>query len=159
MAEERIRKFIEAMLRESAVSNEHDRLQADLNEWAQSRQYPTTYSSLPSGREPDVLRYHTESKMLFIGDAKNAENETPSNSETVRRISGYIQEFADLLKGPSVRGGIIAIATNDANAAQEWATTLKVLCVRACITGSTANSPPAFTVNKIQNKNTWITWW
>ena len=159
MADERIRRLVDAILHDAVVSNEHKRLQRDLDAWASSLNYPTVYRSLPSGCEPDVLRHHSVSKMLFIGDAKNAENETASNSDTVQRIGGYIQEFANLLKGPSVRGGIIAIATNDAQAAQDWVTTLNVLCTRSGITGGAENAPPHFTVQKLQDKNTWITWW
>ncbi len=101
--------------------------------------------------------FNDKTKRLFIGDAKNAKNEKPSNEKTVKRIDKYIQKFAKLLKTPRVDGGTIAIATNDAQAAEEWVVTLQELCIKAGING-TNSVQPKFTVEKFQ-KDTWITSW
>jgi hypothetical protein len=115
------------------------------------------YKALPSGGEPDVLRFQADRRALFVGDAKRSASEGPATTETLRRLSGYLHDFADLLGGQQVRGGVIAIATDDEDAAQRWVNSLTVLTVRAGIEGPDG-SAPAFAVERV-NKRTWVTWW
>lgn len=157
VANERVRRLIEAALREAAGA-EHERLEADLTEWAIAQGYPAGQAGLPSGRMPDVLRYDPEMRHLFVGDAKNADNETPSNSATIQRIAGYVQEFGKLLTSPAVRGGIVAIATNVAEEAEEWVLPLNLFCVMSGIKDVDGNGAD-FQVIKLDGKNTWITYW
>jgi hypothetical protein len=157
MAIERVRRLIEAALREAA-GPEHERLKADLNEWAAAQGYPEVLRSLPSGRIPDVLRYDSELRHLFVGDAKDADVETTSDSATVQRIAGYVREFGHLLGGTQVDGGIVAIATNDAAEAEKWVLALNLFCVMSSITAGD-DSGADFHVIKLENKNTWIVWW
>jgi hypothetical protein len=156
VANERIRKFVNAELLE-AVSPEHERLKGDLNEWAIAKGYPEVINRLPSGRSPDVLRFDPDVQHLFLGDAKNADNETPRNSNTTRRIAGYVFEYGTLLGG-KIRGGIFAIATNSEAEAQEWVLPLNLFCVMSQITDADGNRAD-FQIDKLEGKNTWIIWW
>jgi hypothetical protein len=156
-ARERVRRLIAAALREAATP-EHERIKAELDEWARARLgYEEVISGLPSGRRPDVLRYTRSSHDLFIGDAKNAENETPSNGATIGRIAGYVIEFSRLLTGPSVHGGTIAVATNSEAEANDWVTPLTLFCCMSGIVDGDGREPD-FRVQRIGDR-TWVTWW
>lgn len=157
MADQRMRKLADTDLME-AVTAEHERLKSDLAEWAISNGYPDVLAGLPSGRRPDVLRYDPGTRQLFVGDAKNAGVETTRNPLTVRRIAGYVREFARLLDGPKVEGGVIAVATNDADEAEEWVLALNLFCVMSRLTDHGGNGAD-FQVLKLPDKDTWITWW
>ncbi|MEK8019164.1 MAG: hypothetical protein VSS75_020020 [Candidatus Parabeggiatoa sp.] len=156
MSDERIRQIYK-IPESRKVESEHKRLQEDLKNWAIKRGYPSP-DELPDGSKPDVIR-SDENESLFIGDAKDATNETPSNTKTVKRIKNYIQQFALLLDKKKRRAGIIAIATNNEQAAKNWVTTLNTLCIEAGITDPRTNSEPNFDITKLQKKNTWIIWW
>ena len=123
------------------VESEHKRLQEDLKNWAIECGYPNSRQELPDGSKPDVLRYDSKNKMCFIGDAKDATNETPSNTETVKRIKNYIQQFAVLLDEQKIHDGNIAIATNDEQAAKDWVIALKYFCDQVGITDANSAQP------------------
>jgi hypothetical protein len=107
-------------LREAAGPGpEHERLKGELAAWANVRGYAKVYSEFRSGNKPDVLRGTPNDKYLFVGDAKDATNETAENTDTVARISGYFRDFAILLGDPGYRGGLLAIATNCVASARE----------------------------------------
>jgi len=73
--------------------------------------------------KPDVLQGTDDDSLLFVGDGKDSANEDSSNSETLKRIQGYCQEFANHLGANGYKGGILAIATNSAEAATGWSDT------------------------------------
>jgi hypothetical protein len=142
------RVFGSYLLPEAAPSEEHERIKDLLHKWAEQRGYLKTYKRFDTGEIPDVLRTDND-KYLFVGDAKNAKNENTSNSQTIIRIFGYIKRFASLLGNP-YSGGIIAIATNTNEAANEWVFALNTLCRLAEIQSN--GYPPNFQVEKIDNR-------
>ncbi len=95
---------------------------------------------------------------LFCGDAKDSTNETVDNSDTLKRIRGYFDEFAAVLGEDGFKGGLLAIATNSEKEAQRWAPVLNTLAAAAGITGSDG-TPPNFEVERILNQKTWVTFW
>jgi hypothetical protein len=92
------------------------------------------------------------------GDAKDSENEDATNGETLKRIQGYFQEFAARLGGSVYKGGILAIATNSAEAAADWVPALNTLACTAGITGK-GGVQPNFKVTETRQGKTWIIWW
>jgi hypothetical protein len=152
-------KIIARLLVEAgAPGEEHERLKSDLAEWAESQGYSKVYSSFKSGSRPDVLRATGNDHYLFVGDAKDAENETPEVEETLQRVEAYVKEFASLLGGGGYAGGIIAIATNDEGAAEDWVDELNALARLAGITGSEGQQP-SFSVLEYKPSHTWIISW
>lgn len=156
MRNDELKTLIARLLREAAGPGaEHERLRRRLDAWAKERGYAKAYKALPGGGEPDVLRVDEADKLLFVGDAKDAENETSDRRDTVVRIQGYLNEYADLLS--TFRGGIIAIATNEEDAAHDWASALNLLARFAGIVGP-KGARPSFKVEKV-DEGTWIAWW
>lgn len=111
-----------------------------------------------SGARPDVLRRKSDDEFLFVGDAKDAENEDATNGETLKRIQGYFQEFAVLLGKNEHKGGILAIATNSAKAAADWVPALNTLASTVGISGK-GREQPNFKVMETRQGKTWIIWW
>jgi len=142
-------------LTEGKPGPEHERLRAELEDWARIRGFTDLYSNLPFGGCPDVLRTTADRKYLFIGDAKNAENETCSRLDTHSRILGYAFAFASLLN-KGYYGGYFAIATNDEIAVKDWVADLNDICRSAGISAN--GNPPDFKIDKI-NTDTWIAYW
>jgi hypothetical protein len=158
MNESSFKKLVREILEESLPSPEHERLKEDLTAWANAYGYTKPYPKLPNGSEPDVLRtgendFHS---YLFVGDAKNSENETVDNSETVSRIQTYFHQFGRLLS--KYEGGCLAIATNSVEEARRWVPVLNILARAAKLT-SGVPTPPDFRVVQIPGKNTWVTYW
>ena len=141
-----------------APGEEHERLRSELTNWAIAKKYTNEYTQLKSGAKPDVLRGTEDSKYLFIGDAKDSANEDSTNGETLKRIQGYFQEFANLLGENGYKGGILAIATNLAEAAASWVPALNTLARTAGIT-SKEGGQPNFIVIETRPGKTWIIWW
>jgi hypothetical protein len=83
MDRDRFEKMVSRLLREAgAPGAEHERLLAELAEWAASMNYKEEYAQFTSGVLPDVLRGTSDNEFLFVGDAKDAENEDATNGET-----------------------------------------------------------------------------
>jgi hypothetical protein len=147
-----------AILREAAPGPVHRRIQAELGDWARQKGFvEDLHTSLPTGGRPDVFRYIRADSMLFIGDAKDTENEDAFTFETYERISGYLMNFADLVADSSIKGGIFAIATDDANEANAWASRLNKLAANLGLIDG-AGAAPNFQVDKIA-ADTWVAWW
>lgn len=140
-----------------AASDEHDRLQSDLDAWAAGRSFSNSYPALPSGKRPDVLRSDKEKKYLFIGDAKNAENETCKNAETCDRLDNYFKEFAEFIS-VGWQGGTLAVATNTESDANNWVQVLNTLAMKNRLVNAD-QSRAVFRVEKISSKKTWIIFW
>lgn len=152
-------KIVSRIINESGTAGEeHDRLQSELDEWAQKKNYTNKYHSLSSGAMPDVLRSNDSNEYLFLGDAKDFKNEDSKNSDTLSRIQGYFNEFAKLLGGDGYKGGILAIATNSSEAATDWVSTLNTLASSARISAKD-NGKPNFKVTEINFGKTWIVAW
>ncbi len=159
MDRDRFEKMVSRVLREAgAPGAEHERLLAELAEWAASMNYSEESVQFTSGARPDVLRRTSDNEFLFVGDAKDAENEDATNGETLTRIQGYFQEFAALLGKNAHKGGILAIATNSAAAAADWVPALNTLASTAGISGK-GGGQPNFTVTVTRPGKTWIVWW
>lgn len=117
-----MRELLSDALKEDYEGNEsltHKRLREELSSIAIDNGYCFEYTDFPKGKIPDVL-LHDGSNHLFIGDAKVAANETVNNAETIKRISGYIATFFQLMKEGRIVGGIIAINTDDVYEAKQW---------------------------------------
>ena len=142
MERDRFEKMVSRILREAgAPGAEHERLLAELAEWAASLNYKEEYAQFTNGARPDVLRRTSDNEFLFVGDAKDAENEDATNGETLKRIQGYFQEFAVCLAANGYSGGILAIATNSAEAAADWVPALNTLTRMAGIIGKGGEQP------------------
>lgn len=158
MANNDLKRLIEALLEEGGPSPEHERLKADLTDWALFKGYSKAYKKFQNGSEPDVLRENPQGKYLFVGDAKNSENETADNSETLSRIQTYFKQFVLLLGPERYKGGILAVATNNENEANKWVPVLNTLARAACIV-SGSGCLADFSVVKLDGKMTWIIYW
>lgn len=159
MDRDRFEKMVRRILREAGSPGaEHERLLAELAEWAASMGHSEESVQFTSGARPDVLRRTSDNEFLFVGDAKDAENEDATNGETLKRIQGYLQEFAALLGKNAHKGGILAIATNSATAAADWVPALNTLARTAGITGK-GGELPNFKVKMTKHGKTWIIWW
>jgi len=147
-----------AMLKEASAGREHGRIQGDLDRWAQERGFTQALSaSLPRGGRPDVLRFDGARQYLFVGDAKDSENETTANLATSARISGYMVDFADLIGDREIRGGYFAIATNSEREAGAWVVRLNLLATLQGLTDG-PGAGPSFRVDQIAAM-TWVAWW
>lgn len=116
--------------------------------------------SFPDGTKPDVLMANLEDNFLFCGDAKDADNETVDNMDTVERIGGYFRVYASLLRY-EFKGGHLAIATNSKKEAKRWIPKLNVLAKAATIKGENGASPDfkAIEINISQGETTCIVFW
>ncbi len=113
-------------LLKEAESRDHARLKEVLRQAALANGYA---QEIEFGfGEPDVLLFDPNRKFLFIGDAKNAENETAFTLSTAFRINRYMRGFS-ALAGQAILGGCFAIATNDEKRAAEWAQTLRTMAM------------------------------
>ena len=159
MDRDRFEKMVSRLVREAgAPGAEHERLLAELAVWAASMNYKVENAQFTSGARPDVLRRTSDNEFLFVGDAKDSENEDATNGETLKRIQGYFQEFAARLGGNEYKGGVLAIATNSAEAAADWVPVLNTLARTAGITGK-GGVQPNFKVTETRQGKTWIIWW
>jgi hypothetical protein len=157
MDKQRLHPIME-LLKEAAAGAKHNRLQGELDRWAQAQGFSQGLNgNLPNGGRPDVLRSDNEASYLFIGDAKDSENETPNDFATYVRIAGYMDTFADSIKNGSIKGGRFAIATDDEAMAKRWVTCLNWLAFERDL-ADTAGIGPAFAVERIDDR-TWIVWW
>ena len=107
--------------------------------------------------QPDALFADPSGNYLLVGDAKNADNETTSNSATLKRILNYFQWFHQLLGNPYV-GGRLALATNTAEDAEKWVMMLNVLAETVGISASLPPKSPNFRAQHYTEK-TWIVFW
>lgn len=87
-----------------------------------------TKAKLSNKQVPDVL-YLNDNGAMFLGDAKDAENETVSNKETTERIAGYIDSFFEYKEINNKTLGYISIITNDLDAAYDWKDWLNDYCL------------------------------
>jgi hypothetical protein len=151
-------KIITGFLVKEAVSKEHERIRAELDQFAQERGFKTRLDELPNGLRPDVLRVRTEgeSTYLFLGDAKVPENENPGRLDTLLRISRYVDAFARYLGEKRIAGGYIAIATNSKESAEQWLEPLKGMARERGLTTSSGGEP-SFRV--VQTGGAWAAIW
>jgi hypothetical protein len=130
---------------------EHERIKNELTQYANSIGY-TKKVKFNNGMEPDVLYLNVDGDSLFMGEAKDSANETPSNSKTAERIYGYIKTFRDCLTAGLIKRGFIAISTNDIAVANDWKTWLNAACKKIGFTD------PDFTIKTI-SANTYLIYW
>lgn len=155
MDKKQLDEILDRVLGES-VGAEHERLKSRLAEWAQSRGFSVTFSRLTSG-VPDVLLGTDEvPSHLFVGDAKDAENETADVFATWERIRGYIRDFAALIGKTRIRGGIFAICTNTRKAAERWVPLLNLMAESERL--SEGVDPPNFLVTELDAQTFIVSW-
>lgn len=150
-----VRSRIRQLIKEAA-SAKHERIVEKLELFAVGLGFKKKQNSLNSGRRPDVLRMEGQ-KLLFIGDAKVADNETPSKKETATRIRNYVYEFSAMLDQGEIEGGIIAIATDKLVAAKQWKQFLNKLA-KWCDLMDGDRNPPDFQIKKLDTK-IWCVFW
>lgn len=111
-----------------------------------SRQYGYyRESNFAKGMNPDVFLTNDWGK-FFIGDAKNAKNESPDNKDTLQRINRYIGIGYNRIRLADFTGGHIGILTNKKTTAFDWKPTLENMCRRYGVLH------PIFNVNQISPK-------
>ena len=132
---------------------EHKRIQNCLTKFAEENGF-TEEVNFRSGLNPDVLhlKKNGQIRSLFMGDAKNAANETPGNSDTTDRFSKYISEFVWCLQNEEIDDGIIAVATNTYEAAMQWQEWLNNECAKVGLID------PSFEIKEIESKTYTIYW-
>jgi hypothetical protein len=78
------------------------------------------------GSIPDILCVNFSRKILFVGDAKDAINETVGNKDTIERIYKYFRNAKKLVSPSSQCSKLsFTLITNNLKAANEWKTSLK----------------------------------
>jgi hypothetical protein len=127
---------------------EHKRLQSELEKWARNIGYNKDGPRF-KGRIPDVVLTNQDGDKLFVGDAKDAKNETVNNEEAVSRIKGYMEEFLRFIKNGEYKEGIFAITTNDQDAAKKWCIFLNEI---------SRDEGMNFEIEKKEHGSTWIIW-
>jgi hypothetical protein len=146
------------ILKEAAAGPEHNRIQSELDQWANTLGFTKTLNvSLPNGGRPDVFRCTENNQYLFIGDEKNSENETPDNFATHVRISGYMDQFTAFITDGSIKGGHFAIATDNEDVAKRWVTRLDWMAFDRDLSDGAGNGA-AFKLTRISD-GTWVAWW
>lgn len=135
---------------------EHQRLRRELNTWAEMKGYTHPYQKLTDELVPDVVKGNKANMHLFVGDAKDAANETAETEETVARLEKYFKEFAKLLR-QNWKSGTLAVATNDRDEAVSWTQVLNDVASAAGL-GTSTGARPNFTVYQYSS-DTWIVWW
>lgn len=90
--------------------------------------YPTLLmSGLADGGAPDVIRMNGTTRGLFIGEAKDSE--TPGNTETRKRLAGYLAWFMSHLAAGGE--GVFSVCCGRAGEAEAWRLTLDDLSRQA----------------------------
>lgn len=143
--EQKISRLKNLLIKE-AISIIHIRLELELKKFAQGKGYVHEENFMLESN-PDITLFSSNYENFFMGDAKNSKNESPSVKTTVERIEKYIKEFSDLLKEKIIKGGIIAIATDNLEISKEWVVKLNELCTSYNI-ADTQQNPPNFKVQK-----------
>ncbi len=110
--------IITSLLREVDIVTEHDRLVFCSLMFAivDGCRYKFSFGN---GMEPDVALLD-DYGCLYLIDAKDSANESPSNRETAMRIREYLWAFFDRIISGVVLGGCVGICTNDFGAALRW---------------------------------------
>ena len=104
---------------DDAVSG-HERLTAALGLWAKGKGYTNEANKFFSiGLRPQFV-FSAQGALLFIGEAKSSSGLPIADSDTFLQFWGHVTAFAELLRDGEIKGGMIAIATDDAVAAVEW---------------------------------------
>ena len=156
----RIARLIDEAIKAQRSQSEHDRLMAVLRDYADRLQctgkfdlaHATGHRFDPEPN-PDVEGID-KNGCVFVGDAKDGENEAATRDESRSRIFGYLMAFATLFHTGRAEHGYFAIATNTLQTARGWAEALN-LAAPLCrvIHIETA----AFTIHQHDPK-TWIVW-
>lgn len=105
---------------------------------------------------PDVfLVLQKNSRCVFIGDAKDSDNETIHNKKTLERIIKYIDKIDEAICFGDFDYVRFAIATNDEKAIDEWSEKLKELFEERNFKPYTQEHS-SFQKKKLDNKS-WMT--
>jgi hypothetical protein len=144
--------------------SEHERLKKELESWAIWGHCNTKYSNFKDGSIPDVLRANISQEILFVGDAKDARNETVDKKSTTERIRKYFCNtnyvlslsplFSALQSQPHFSKLFFALATNDYEAANNWIIELEKIA-ESCGFSNCLDGSAKFQCIQI-NTMTWI---
>lgn len=124
-----IKKIVKSQMEKTAIDKEHKRLQEDLENWSNENNFTESVKNYFNGEIiPDIVKYNPISKLLLIGDAKDSTNETSNRNETRERIFSYIGALNASIDNEFIKGGVIAIVTNNEVVANGWSLTLSEIC-------------------------------
>lgn len=144
-----------ALIKEAKESEVHKSLTDKLLNYATENDFTTKITNFPNGLNPDVLQYNETNGYLFVGDAKNSQNETSDVEETYKRIFNYVNEFSRLLStNDNIKGGCVVIATDSKEEADKWKNTLDLMAIINDLQDSKGN----FSLSDISkvDDNTWF---
>lgn len=153
---EQLRKLVRAIIKEGgAPGPEHERIRNALAEWAQARGFVVELKGDLDGKRPDVFRADQSGEFVFVGEAKDADNETSDNAESLERFLTYLFSFCDRIRSGSISGGLVAMATNDSTEVTVWSHVIAAAAHVKQIHRADGAGP---TVTKLDDR-TWIAWW
>lgn len=153
---EQLRKLVRAIIKEGgAPGPEHERIRKALAGWALARGFVVELKGDLDGKHPDVFRGDQNGEFVFVGEAKDAENETADNAESLKRFLGYVFSFCDRIREESVAGGLVAMATNDSAEAELWSHVIAAAARVKQVHRADGKGP---IVTKVDDR-TWIAWW
>jgi hypothetical protein len=139
-----------------AESDLHKRLVSSLKGFARGNGFEKELSQFESGLRPDGLFLTGDETLLFVGDAKVAENEPSTNAASLRRVFGYVREFAELVGDHQIEGGMLAVITDERPAAEGWGRSLEYLASEVGLTDR-SGKPPHFRIRSVDEF--WIAYW
>lgn len=154
-----VTKRVEAKLLEKLKAakqkpeNEHDRLVKVLGDLAVLGGFVEDLSQALESLRPDLVRLNQWGGLL-VGEAKDANNETIHNKETLERIDLYLKGLVGYVKQYGKGSGSFILATNSEWAAKDWAMALPFLCFSAGFLSSHGHIP-SFAYQKM-NATTFI---
>lgn len=157
----RIQRLVQEMSRQHPKP-EHERLRGVLQQMAMAQGYMIAFDlSRETGYRfdpepnPDVALKNMKGE-IFIGDAKDSENERATHQGPRVRVFRYQEAFGQMLNTGGALLGKFMIATNTFEAAQEWVTGLN-LGAGFCNIAHVAYARPNYTCWKF-DPQTWIVW-
>lgn len=105
-----------AQLGKTATTDEHDESEDEIFRFAKDEDFLTD-ETLPSGKNPDVLR--SKGKELLLGDAKYSK-EPPNKDSTANQIDHYVSQVRKFFEAGKYTSAILIIATDTEAAGKEW---------------------------------------
>jgi hypothetical protein len=106
--------------------------------------------------EPNPDVEGSGNRLVFVGDAKDGENEPASRDESRARIFRYMMALSSLFRSGEVSNGYFVLATNSFEAARGWADAL-TMAAGFCGLVHIETQTPGYAILK-RDERTWIVW-
>lgn len=153
-------------LEKTAITQQHTDAEAALNKWLKAKgatgDHQQTFEQvfgqpLPAQwpKEPDILILDRTNKILYVGEAKNADIETDKNTKTVSRIRFYLILIQILLTRGLIDKAHFALITNQREVALSWQTTLTTIAAEVGLLSSTGGAA-TFQLTELPDQSFWI---